>query len=139
MSSQRAFFKIIFSAVALVLLLHISFSLISASPVEAKETAQSREDVRYEELLRQIDELTALVEENSNRDIHFMLLRIEQNVLGESVTLDNELLTVAVDPRFYDSCSKGDEVTNSPWIEHLSEPLVGEVRIFVADKYIVPQ
>ena len=139
MSSQRTFFKIIFSVVALVLLLHISFSLISASPAQAKEAEQPRTETFAEELLRKIDYLIALVEELSDRNVYILLLRIEQNVLGDSVTLNNQMIYVAVDRRSYESFTRGDEVTNSRWVQNLSEPLVGEIRIIVADKFIDPQ
>lgn len=139
MSSQRAFFKFIFSLVVLVLLLHISFSLISASPAEAKEAALPQEEADQRQLLQQIAELTELVKELSNQDVCYLIIRMEQTVLGESVTLDNRILTIAVDRRFYDSCNRDDEVTDSPWVQNLSEPIIGEVRLFVVDKYTVPR
>lgn len=136
MSSQRTFFKFIFFLVALVLLLDISFSLISASPAEAAEADRTQENTVNADLIRQIEELTALVNRLSNQDSHILLLRIEQRALGDSVTLNHMIVRVTVDRRFFDSCAPGDDITNSPWIQTVSEPLVGEFRILVVDKYI---
>lgn len=135
MSSQRAFFKIIFSVVALVLMLHISFSLISASPAEAAEATP--EEGRTEELIRQVDTLTALVEQLINQDEHVLLLQIRDQTLGGAITLHSNTIRIAVDPRFFNSCSKGDDITDSPWVQNLSDSLVGESRIFVVDKFTV--
>lgn len=136
MSSQRAFFRFIFSLVVLVLLLHISFSLISASPVEAKEAELSQENTVNADLIRQIEELTALVTQLSNQDVHVLLVRIELTAFGESVTLSDNILRVAVDRRFFDSCSKGDDITDSPWIQNVSQPMMGEIRLIVVDKFV---
>ena len=139
MSSQRIITRIFLSAVALVLLLFLSIRIISASPAEAKEAALPQEEADQRQLLQQIAELTELVKELSNQDVCYLIIRMEQTVLGESVTLDNRILTIAVDRRFYDSCNRDDEVTDSPWVQNLSEPIIGEVRLFVVDKYTVPR
>jgi hypothetical protein len=134
MSSQRTFFRFIFSVVVLVLLLHISFSLISTSPVNAKETTP--ETGSDSELIQIIEELRAALDRMNNQDIHFLLLQIEDTALGGSVTMHNQVLTIAVDRRFFDSCSEGDDITDSPWVQNLTPPAVGETRIIVAGKFV---
>ena len=136
MSSQRNFIRFIFSVVALVLLLHISFSLISASPTQAQAENTAQED-RIGELTRQLEDLRALVERQAHQDEHVLLLRIEEQTLGGALTLRSIILRVSVDQRFFDSCAKDDEITDSPWIESLTESMIGDFRIFVADKFTV--
>ena len=66
-----------------------------------------------------------------------LLLRIEEQTLGGALTLRSIILRVSVDQRFFDSCEKDDEITDSPWIESLTESMIGDFRIFVADKFTV--
>lgn len=139
MTSQRTWNRIIGMVVLFVLMIAIGISLISASPAEAKEApVVSQKEDQIEALTRQVEALTALLEQQTNQDEHVLILQIELTTLGGSVTLSNDLLRVAVDQRFFDSCNKGDDVTNSPWVQHISESPMGQIRLIVAEKFTIP-
>ena len=136
MSSQRNFFRFLFSVVALVLLLHISFSLISASPIQAKVENAAQED-RIGELSRQVEALNELVAQLRGQEECILVLRIDQECFGGAATVQSTLLQISVDWRFFESCSIGDDITDSPRIRLLSSSLLTETRVYVEDMFTI--
>ena len=134
MSSRRTFFKIIVSVVALVLMLHISLSLISASPAAAAE--QSKDD-QIADLTQQIQELNQMILELSQTREHILVLRIEQQCLGGRLSLQSTLIQIPVDKAFFDACQIGDDITDSPRIALLSSSLLAETRVYVDNKFTI--
>lgn len=134
MSSRRTFFKIIVSVVALVLMLHISFSLISASPAAAAE--QSKDD-QIADLTQQIQDLNRMILELSQTREHILVLRIEQQCLGGRLSLQSTLIQIPVDKAFFDACQIGDDITDSPRISLLSSSLLAETRVYVDNKFTI--
>lgn len=139
MSSQGRFFRFLFSVVALVLLLHISISLISASPAEAKAAQAAAQEDRIEDLSRQVDALNELVDRLTSQEECVLVLRIDQECFGGAATVQSTILHISVDRRFFESCSIGDDLTDSSWIRLLSSSLLMETRVYVEDMYTVPR
>ena len=137
MSSQRSFFRFLFSVVTLVLLLHISFSLIGTSPMETNKTERSAQEQRIGELSQQIEALNQLVEELSNQDEHVLVLRIDQECFGGAATLQSTILQISVDRQFFASCSIGDDITDSARIRLLSSSILTDTRVYVEDMFII--
>ena len=137
MLSRRMTLQIIALGVALILLLCVGISLVSALPAEASEDTQTPEQARIEELSRQIEALNRQVEMLSNPDEHVLVLRIDQECLGGSVTVRSTILQIAVERSFFDSCSIGDDLTDSSRIRLLSSALLTDTRVYVEDKFII--
>lgn len=144
MSSQNTFFKIIFSVVAIVLILHVSFSLISTSTAAAAEQSESQEtetselnrETEIALLTQQIETLNQLIEELSGNEQFILVLRIEQEVLG-AATVHSTVLQLPVDKGFFDSCRIGEEITDSPQIRLLSSSLLAETKVYIEDKFTI--
>jgi len=136
MSSQRTFVKILFSVVALVLMLHISFSLISASPAEAFVNNAPEEDAQIAALTQQVETLTQMMTQLSAREQHILVLRIEQQCFGGAATVQSVILQIPVEKSFFDICMVGDDITESSQIRLLSSSLLTETRVYVEDKFI---
>lgn len=134
MSSQRTFIKIIVSVVALVLMLHVSFSLISASPAAAAE--QTGED-QIADLNRQIQELNQMILELSQSKEFILVLRIEQQCLGGRLSVQSTLLQIPVEKAFFDACQIGDDLTDSPRISLLTSAVLTETRVYVENKFTI--
>lgn len=138
MSSQRIFGRIFLSAVALVLLLFLSIRIISASPAEAKEAHRTAaQEDQITALIQQVEALTGLVEQLSDRTEYILVLRIDQECFGGAATVQSTLLQIAVDRNFYNSCNIGDDITDSSWITAMSSSLLAETRIYVENKFLI--
>lgn len=144
MSSQRAFFKIILTVVAIVLMLHVSFSIISTSTAAAAEQTETQEtetaeltrETEIALLTQQIETLNQLIEELSGNQQFILVLRIEQEILG-TATLQSTVLQIPVDKGFFDSCAIGEDITDSSQIRLLSSSLLAETKVYVEDKYTI--
>lgn len=138
MSSQRFLARIFLSAVALVLLLFLSIRIISASPAEAKEASliTSQAD-QITALTEQVQILTQLVEQLSDPSEHVLVLQIDQDCFGGAATVQSFFLHVPVDERFFNSCNKGDDITDSPWISMMTSSFLTETRVYVAEKFLI--
>lgn len=137
MTSQRTWNRTIGVVVLFVLMLALGISLISASPAEATEAVQTSEQTQIEELTRQIQELSQLVNQISTREEFILVLSINQEAFGGTATLQRTVLQISVDRDFFDSCSIGDDITESSQIRLLSSSLLTDTRIYVDDKFII--
>ena len=138
MSSNRTFFRIIVSVVALILVLTIGFSVISTSRANAAEQAailQTR-DQQIAQLTSQIENLTAMMEALSGAGEYILVLRLDQEALFGMATVHSIVIQLPVDRSFYDSCRVGDDITDSSRIRLLASSLITETRVYVEDKFV---
>lgn len=132
MTCHRTFGKIILTVVLLALVLHICFSLISASPASA---AEQTKDEQIAALEQEIQRLNLLVEELSADEDYVLMLRVEQVYsLGE---LKLMVLQIPVDKELYESCRIGDDITTGFGLHLMASSYLSETRVFVEDKYII--